>query len=76
MNKKKIVRKNTERHFGNPDIYIQYELEFKNDVIKPGDKFIENGMKFRKLKDGYFMSESDWSCDKYYNNNQEVEPVS
>lgn len=39
MNKKKIVRKNTERHFGNPDIYIQYELEFKNDVIKPGDKF-------------------------------------
>jgi len=37
--KKKISERSTERHFANPDIFILYELEFKKDIIKPGDKF-------------------------------------
>lgn len=37
---KKKVGNNTElpKHYGvNEDIYVYYELEFKGDIIKPGD---------------------------------------
>ena len=53
MNKKKTVKMNLEPYPLNPDISVQYELAFKKDMIKPGDKIKIKGQRgtfvFRRL---------------------------
>jgi hypothetical protein len=39
LNKKSSVPRQYIPYQNNDNVYVAYELEFKNDVIKPGDKF-------------------------------------
>ena len=39
MNKKKSMPREYVPYQNNDDVYVSYELEFKNDVIRPGDRF-------------------------------------
>lgn len=39
MTKKKALPREYLPYENNDNVYVVYELEFKNDVIRPGDKF-------------------------------------